>query len=56
MSNPMIELRKIEKSYALPAGRQWVLRNVDLDVREGDFVSIMGPSGSGRPACCRCWA
>lgn len=44
----MIELKKVQKSYALPAGRQWVLRNIDLAVREGDFLSIMGPSGSGK--------
>ena len=44
----MIELNNIEKSYALPAGRQWVLRNVNLTIGEGDFLSIMGPSGSGK--------
>jgi putative ABC transport system ATP-binding protein len=44
----MIELKSVEKSFALPAGRQWVLRNVNLEVAEGDFLSIMGPSGSGK--------
>lgn len=44
----MIELNNIEKSYALAAGRQWVLRNVNLTIGEGDFLSIMGPSGSGK--------
>lgn len=44
----MIELNNVEKSFALPAGRQWVLRNVNLSVAEGDFLSIMGPSGSGK--------
>lgn len=44
----MIELKNVEKSWPLPAGRQWVLRNVNLAVREGDFLSIMGPSGSGK--------
>lgn len=44
----MIQLNHVQKSHALPAGRQWVLRNVALDIAEGDFLSIMGPSGSGK--------
>lgn len=44
----MIELKQLEKSYAQGAQRLWVLRNVNLSVREGEFVSIMGPSGSGK--------
>ncbi|MBC7929795.1 MAG: ABC transporter ATP-binding protein [Rubrivivax sp.] len=44
----MIELRNVEKFYETGAGRTYVLRRVDMDVREGEFVSIMGPSGSGK--------
>ncbi|HEX8723673.1 MAG TPA: ABC transporter ATP-binding protein [Pyrinomonadaceae bacterium] len=44
----MIELRNVEKFYETGAGRTYVLRRVDLDVREGEFVSVMGPSGSGK--------
>jgi ABC-type lipoprotein export system ATPase subunit len=44
----MIELRNVEKFYETGAGRTYVLRRVDLNVREGEFVSIMGPSGSGK--------
>jgi putative ABC transport system ATP-binding protein len=44
----MIELKQLEKSYPQGAHRLWVLRNVDLSVREGEFVSVMGPSGSGK--------
>jgi putative ABC transport system ATP-binding protein len=44
----MIELKKLEKSYAQGAQRLWVLRNIDLAVREGEFLSVMGPSGSGK--------
>lgn len=44
----MIELRNIERSYPIASGRSWVLRNVKLDIPEGDFVSITGPSGSGK--------
>jgi ABC-type lipoprotein export system ATPase subunit len=44
----LIELRDIEKSYPLAGGRSWVLRNITLDIAEGEFVSIMGPSGAGK--------
>ncbi|HWW77159.1 MAG TPA: ABC transporter ATP-binding protein [Pyrinomonadaceae bacterium] len=44
----MIELRNVEKFYETGAGRTYVLRRINLEVREGEFVSIMGPSGSGK--------
>ena len=44
----MIRLNNVEKSYALQGGRTWILRNVNLEVADGEFVSIMGPSGSGK--------
>ncbi len=44
----MIRLRGIEKHYDTKAGRTYVLRRVDLDFREGEFVTIMGPSGAGK--------
>jgi putative ABC transport system ATP-binding protein len=44
----MISLRSVEKSYPAGAGKTYVLRNVDLDVAAGDFVSVMGPSGAGK--------
>jgi len=44
----MIQLRNVEKFYETGAGRTYVLRRVNLEVREGEFVSVMGPSGSGK--------
>jgi ABC-type lipoprotein export system ATPase subunit len=45
----MIQLRHIERSYPLAKGKfSYVLRDINLDVTEGDFVSIMGPSGAGK--------
>lgn len=44
----MIQLRNLERSYPVSGGRSWVLRNIKLDIPEGDFVSITGPSGSGK--------
>ncbi len=46
--NVLIGLRNLEKSYALGASRSYVLRRVNLDVKEGEFISIMGPSGAGK--------
>jgi putative ABC transport system ATP-binding protein len=44
----VIRLRGVEKFYDQGATRVWVLRRIDLDVKEGEFVSIMGPSGAGK--------
>ena len=45
---PMIRLRNVEKSFPAGAGKTYVLRNVEVDVARGEFVSIMGPSGAGK--------
>jgi putative ABC transport system ATP-binding protein len=44
----MIQLRNVDKSFRQGAGQVFVLRRIDLDVEEGEFVSIMGPSGAGK--------
>lgn len=44
----MIRLKNLERSYKTPAGQTWVLRRVNLEIREGDFLTIMGPSGAGK--------
>ena len=44
----MISLRNIRKSYVLPKVTVDVLRGIDMEVAEKDFVAIMGPSGSGK--------
>ena len=46
--NALIGLRNIEKSYAHGTSRTYVLRRINLDVKEGEFISIMGPSGAGK--------
>ena len=44
----MIQLRNVEKSFKTGAGETFVLRRIDVDIREGEFVTIMGPSGAGK--------
>jgi putative ABC transport system ATP-binding protein len=49
MINPLIELKHIERVYPLARGEMfYVLRDITLDIEEGDFVSVMGPSGAGK--------
>jgi len=44
----MISLRNVEKFYQQGPDRFYVLRRINLDIREGDFVAVMGPSGAGK--------
>jgi len=44
----MIRLRGINKFYSSGFVKTFVLRNIDLQVREGEFLTIMGPSGAGK--------
>jgi putative ABC transport system ATP-binding protein len=46
--NTLIGLRNLEKSYAHGTSRTYVLRRINLDVKPGEFISIMGPSGAGK--------
>ena len=48
-TGPLIRLAHVERSY--PLGKQqffFVLRDINLEVEERDFVSVMGPSGAGK--------
>jgi ABC-type lipoprotein export system ATPase subunit len=44
----MIKLRNVEKSIKQGAGQLFLLRRIDLDIEQGDFITIMGPSGAGK--------
>jgi ABC-type lipoprotein export system ATPase subunit len=44
----MIALENVQRSYPIAGGRSWVLRQINLDVGPGEFVSVMGPSGAGK--------
>lgn len=48
MSNSLIELRNISKTYALDGVAVKALNSITVSVKEGEFVAIMGPSGSGK--------
>ncbi|MDZ7743146.1 MAG: ABC transporter ATP-binding protein [Bacteroidota bacterium] len=44
----MLSLRNIHKSYISGSNKLHVLKGIDLDIREGEMVSVMGSSGSGK--------
>lgn len=44
----MIRLKNIEKSYKSGFVTTYVLRRITLDIKPGEFVSLMGPSGAGK--------
>lgn len=44
----MIELRKINKEIKLGTSNLAILRDIDLSVKQGEFVAIVGASGSGK--------
>src|SRR5204863_8814039 len=44
----LIELRDLSKTYDLGEVKVHALRQVNLDIAEGEFVALIGPSGSGK--------
>ena len=44
----MISLRGVEKAFSHGPTKTYVLRRINLDIKPGEFVSIMGPSGAGK--------
>ncbi len=48
MSNPIIQVQNISKSYWRDSLEVPVLNGISIDVQEGEFLGLMGPSGSGK--------
>ena len=44
----MIELKNLERSFKTGHTETWVLRRINLTIRQGEFVTVMGPSGAGK--------
>ena len=50
MTDNIIEIKNLQKSF----GEHDVLKGIDLNVRRGEVVSIIGASGSGKSTMRRC--
>jgi len=48
MSNPIVQVRGVSKSYRRDSMAIPVLHDISFDVPEGEFLGLMGPSGSGK--------
>jgi len=46
--SPIIELRDVQKTFKSAAGDFQALKGIDMEIRAGEFVSIIGKSGSGK--------
>ena len=48
MSESMVEIRSVTKTYERGKQKVEVLHGLSIDIPKGDFVALMGPSGSGK--------
>ena len=48
MPTPLIQLNNVERFYQTGPTRTYVLRRINVQINEGDFITIMGPSGAGK--------
>jgi ABC-type lipoprotein export system ATPase subunit len=44
----MIKLRNVDRYIDKRFERNFILKGIDLDIKEGDFITVMGPSGAGK--------
>lgn len=44
----MIKTQNLDRWYSLAGGRYYVLRRINIEIKEGEFITIMGPSGAGK--------
>jgi ABC-type lipoprotein export system ATPase subunit len=48
MATPLIQISNLERFYQTGPTRSWVLRRINVEIQDGEFITIMGPSGSGK--------
>ncbi|MDF2120309.1 ABC transporter ATP-binding protein [Roseiarcaceae bacterium H3SJ34-1] len=55
-ADALVKLRSVYKTYQSERGNVLALENVNLDIRQGEFLSLLGPSGCGKSTLLRCLA
>lgn len=48
MNKPLVSIRGLKRSFDKDGTKVNILRGIDLDIGEGEFITIMGPSGAGK--------
>ncbi|HAK69212.1 MAG TPA: macrolide ABC transporter ATP-binding protein [Treponema sp.] len=51
MAESVITLENVRRVYSMGDSEVFALRGVSFDIKQGEFVTIMGPSGSGKSTC-----
>ena len=51
MSNTVVRLDNVVKTYSMGESEVHALRGISFAIEQGEFLSIMGPSGSGKSTC-----
>lgn len=54
VEDDMIPLKNVERSYKTKAGQTGILRRINLEIHEGEFITVMGPSGPGKSSLLKC--
>lgn len=50
----MLQIKNLSKTYSSKGGEYVALENINMKVKKGEFISVMGPSGSAKTTLLNC--
>lgn len=53
MSETIIKLDNV--SYRYPRTKKWVLKDINIEIKKGEFIAVMGQNGAGKTTLCQCF-